>query len=53
MVAEDEARARGADDAVFVAGDGTVLEGDDVERLVAARSHALHAGASTAASSQA
>jgi len=27
MMAVDEARARGADDAVFVAGDGTVLEG--------------------------
>ena len=26
MMAVDEARARGAEDAVFVAGDGTVLE---------------------------
>ena len=43
MAAEAEARARGADDAVFVTEDGLVLEGPGDEPLVAARLDALHA----------
>ena len=43
MAARDEALRRGADDAVFVASDGTVLEGSDDQRLVATRPAAVHA----------
>ena len=52
MMAVDEARARGAEDAVFVAGDGTVLEAT-TSNVWWRRGRTLFTPASTAASSQA
>ena len=53
MAAEDEAKRRGADDAVFVDRRRNRAGRTDDEHLVAARADALHARRSTSASSPA